>query len=1268
MRFIEDGPAIPDTLLERRDRGQVVFLCGAGVSVPSGLPNFGELTQQVVQVLDPEKDSDTAKAFDGGDVGDYSEPKVPLDQIYQLLELEYGREEVDKLVTGFLKDSSKSEPCREHELIAKISSDLEGRPQIVTTNFDRLFDKCEGVTQDRIFEPPAFPEIELGMPVHGVTHLHGRLPKPNKPSHGYILSSADFGQAYLAEGWTTRFVRALLDKFTVALVGYQAEDPPIMYLLLGLNRNGGMDRSSLYAFGKGASKDVEVKWRDRGVFPIAYNDHCDLWNTLEAWASRVEDSTRWKNSVVEMAKQNPRTLKPHERGQVAHLVRTAPGAKLFAQLDPPPPAEWLCVFDGARRVAKIGKSFPEGGEEFDPLEHYRLDDDPERADIAATGVPFGYDNLIEWRRGDTNPTTAHNLVKLQPEGNEDIPPRLRHLIHWSSKHLSDPCLAWWAARHTDLHPRLTNHLQWQIRSSDDLHRRARNTWNLILEAVKDKQRWEYNKIWSSFRYRLNSDGWIESTLRAFEDSMGPFLSFKPPIGIAGVKPPEGSWDDISLHEIARIDVEFPNDIGELDNVPNRVLTEIFRIAESHLRRALTLYHDIGTKHFTTSTCYPERHVDGKVCYLNDDAYFRWFIGLLRRMADQHSELLRLHAEKWDHEDRFFFRKLKLFVLNDSRIFKANEAAELLMQLRHEDIWDYAVRRELLFLLVDRWCEFTDENKVALADRLLAGPEQTDEWSDGSYTDIKIHLIAQYVGWLKHKGCALTNEQSDRLDNIFAQIPDWTDACATDIVTMREAPDGFYSSDYSALVLASIPVNKIIERAAVETRRDDIARKKFRPFVGLVKEHPRRALAGLSIVAKEQSYPTDRWQELISGWHGGVSARLNRVFLHRLSRLPHESILELRDVLVEHVCARLPAIYSSDPRLAWIVFDAIVSAIGSNEASSSNGGVSKSRTGILTKQHSARTYEKAINEPIGKLTEGWVNALNSLTLSGAHGIPAEFKHRLKTLLAASGDDCDHAVAIIAFQINRLYSLEPEWVLDQVVPWFDLKHRFVEPAWSGFLHSNKLFPQEIGERVRPMLVELFPTIYKWGWNGELANLATRMIIKLCIHRLNKPDGLTSNEARQCLRSMSEVDRRNAVFYLGDIGNGEMGFWKRHIIPFINAVWPRERKFKTPEMVSAWVELLGRAGDDFPLVLNCVQGFLVPVKREGFWLRRFTREGPDESLTAKHPRAVLKLLHKIISNDPMLVPYDLASILEFIRETDPNLTRNAMYARLIDLVEQQ
>ena len=137
MRFFSDGPNIPDLLLERRDQGRVVFLCGAGVSLNAGMPTFVELTQHVVDFFDPPEGSAIANSFGPWIDAEYDGPKTPLDQIFHLLYQEYGREDVNALVAERLQEGGDSDlESREHNLIARISSDQEGNPQIVTTNFD----------------------------------------------------------------------------------------------------------------------------------------------------------------------------------------------------------------------------------------------------------------------------------------------------------------------------------------------------------------------------------------------------------------------------------------------------------------------------------------------------------------------------------------------------------------------------------------------------------------------------------------------------------------------------------------------------------------------------------------------------------------------------------------------------------------------------------------------------------------------------------------------------------------------------------------------------------------------------------------------------------------------------------------------------------------------------------------------------------------------------------------------------------------------------
>jgi hypothetical protein len=47
MQLIQNGPDIPDRLMQAHEEGQVVFFCGSGISYPAGLPGFEGLVSKL---------------------------------------------------------------------------------------------------------------------------------------------------------------------------------------------------------------------------------------------------------------------------------------------------------------------------------------------------------------------------------------------------------------------------------------------------------------------------------------------------------------------------------------------------------------------------------------------------------------------------------------------------------------------------------------------------------------------------------------------------------------------------------------------------------------------------------------------------------------------------------------------------------------------------------------------------------------------------------------------------------------------------------------------------------------------------------------------------------------------------------------------------------------------------------------------------------------------------------------------------------------------
>lgn len=1268
MRFHRDGPSIPDTLLERCDAGRVVFLCGAGISVPSGMPNFIDLTRFVIEFFDPPADSETMAAFRPW-LADQSAANVPLDQIFNLLHLEYGKDEVNALVTERLSAPLEIKDFgREHGLIKRISRSQSGVPQIVTTNFDRLFEAGQEGEHLVVHVPPAFPDLNFGSKIEGITYLHGRLVDAVSESHPYVLSSADFGRAYLSEGWATNFIRQLLERYTVVLVGYQAEDPPIKYLLQGLNHDGQFDRSRLYAFDRGLPEQIEAKWRDRGVTAIAYSDHPVLWTSMEAWADRADDPRRWRASIIAKSQQDPKDLPPHERGQVAHILRTVQGARLFSEADPTPHAEWVCVMDANIRSAKRSRDNGDDAEVFDPGAAYGLDDDLEEISEDERKLGASNDNLLVWRDEDDNPHDSHRLGGRQTEGFEAIPIRLGHLITWIGKSIDSPVLAWWAIRQNGLHPRLLKQFEWQIENSKALHERARHIWSLILEHHQDPRNRNWNGDWFDLKKRINTEGWTASVLREFRKVVTPRLEIEPSYGLSQSRPPWVPWEEVHLGGLGQFKVVFFERHNEEIDIPDDLLPQVFGILEEQLTVASGLLADIETVYFQTPTCYPDREVDGREYTTEAAEVLTWLVQLFDRIAAKLPVMANAHATTWPATDAFFFRKLKLYAFNKVAAFEADHVAEEVLSLDQEAFWDIDVVRELLFLLVDRWGEFSQEKRDQLTDRVMSGPDQLSHWSDEEFPRLRDERAARYARYLELQGCELTADRSERLAEIIRGILGWNDGWATSTVIEGGSYGGMVVTDERPDAVLDLPLSEVVSRAKEELKRGFGSLTEKRPFTGLVKANPRKALSALTIAGKSDDYPEVFWSSMINELPANIAPRLRRVFLNRVARLPHAVIAELRFTLGRWLEKHLVGALEFDDDLGWTVYDHIVDGILSSGAGAAKSGLGEIRQGGKVIQRSRRTFNHAINGPVGMCTAALFHAVPGEKQKAGSLIPDYIKSRVERLFAAPGEGADHAVSIASSQLNWLMFVDPAWTKKRLIPKLIFEHQASEPAWNGFLHSGRAPSPSLSRILKPLLLDLFPRIEGFSWDRGLAKVAAEWLGFMRVFHSDEPSGLSRGEMRLVLRAMSDDTRNRFISWLRLVGRENESGWAKHVIPLLNEDWPREARYRTSASMRAWIAMLDDTGDSFPAVYEAVKGFLVPVETNDHPFYRFTREISDERpITALFPETTLDLMNRVTPRVLTRPPYELPKVLALIAETKPDLTSDPRYLRLIDLVER-
>lgn len=1263
MRFNANGPIIPDALLKRSDEGRVVFLCGAGVSLPSGMPSFIGLTQHVIDFFEPPDDSDIMRAFQPW-IDDPTGTNMPLDQIFNLLHLEYGRDEVNVLVTERLQASQENEQVGlHHNIVKRISTSSNGVPQIVTTNFDLLFELDDDLST---YAPPAFPDLAFGGSVEGITYLHGRLAAQNADKHQYVLSSADFGRAYLSEAWATNFIRNLLLHYTVVLVGYQAEDPPIKYLLQGLNHDGLVDRTRIYAFDKGAPEKIEAKWRDRGVTAIAYPEHPDLWQTMAAWAHRADDPRAWRQAVIATTEHDPKSLLPYQRGQVAHVLRSVPGAKLLANAKHPTHPEWVCVFSRFIRTAKQANSFGKDAESFEPNAAYGLDDD--LLNLSDEDYRSGiWNDLLSWRYGDENPTDAHRLGGRPPDIHSRIPLRLSYLLRWIGDGLSSPVIAWWAIKQNGLHPSLLNHIERCLDQNTELSDKARHIWNMIIYYHKDPRNHEQDSDWYELMRRAANEGWTPGILREFGRVATPMLNIAPPFGLERVRPPTADWPNIELRHLGQFKLKFLESFNDDLTVPDEVLPQVFGLLEGAMRAASGILTDIGTVYFPTPTCFLNREVDGEYLHPEGADAFKYFLELFDRLVRVSPDIALGHFLTWPIEDNFFFRKLVLYALSKEDLFGPDEVGQRVVALSQDTFWDINVSRELIFLLVDRWSAFSETVRYQLGERLLSGPDKVNQSSDEMYLNRRNETIARYARYLEMQGCALVGNQAERLVAVIDTIEDWSDKWATYSVTEHGSRFGHVGTDETPDAVVDLAVHKIIPHAKENLQRDFGSFTEKRPFTGLVKVNPRKALSALSVEARLGEHPQLFWSAMLDNLPDDIAPRLRRVFLHRLSRLPHTTIIGLRHTVCRWLEHNMTKLIEFDDELAWTVFDHVVDSVVSGGKTATESGIGEISRGGEVKPQSRRTYQHAINGPLGMCAEALFHAVSREKQEQKSPlIPDYIKSRVERLFGSPGEGSDHAISVTFSKLNDLMHIDPEWVKQQLVPMLAFDHTAAEPAWNGFLTRNQVPPTPLAVLVKPLLLRAVPWVENQAWDRDSTKIVAQFLGMLYLFRRDEEGGVSKPQMRCALRDMSDETRNQFIWWLGKIGQGNKDGWVALVSPFLNEVWPRERIFRTASSVTAWIRMLGGTGSNFPVVFGTVKRFIVPIETDSYPFYRFTHGAEEEAIAAKFPEEMLDLLDIVTPKVLSQPSYELPKILELVVEAVPDLKADRRYLRLRELAD--
>lgn len=1256
MQFVKNGPDIPERLLQAHEDGRVVFFCGAGISYPARLPGFAGLVEKLYAAVATPPNAVQQAAIKAGQ----------LDTAVGLLEADIvgGRETVRRALAEILTpDLSAPNATATHNALLTLGKCRNGNTRIITTNFDRLFEEVIAAQSLQIerFRAPLLPVPKNRW--NGLVYLHGLLTaKPTSSElDRLVVSSGDFGLAYLTERWAARFVSELFRNYTVCFVGYSINDPVLRYMMdaLAADRLLGESPPEMFAFGshaKGKENERALEWRAKNVTPILYrehNRHAYLHKTLRVWAETYRDGVRGKERiVVECAIARPlaSTRQDDFVGRLLWALSDPGGlpARRFADLNPVPSLDWLEPLSEERyQHADLGR--------FGVLPKVAADD---KLAFSLTRRPSPY-----------HLAPLMCVVDVGTRGSrwDEV---MRQLARWLVCHLDDPTLLLWLVkRGGQLHGDLIWWIEHRLDELSKLERdgdtakltrireRAPNAipgplmrtlWRLLLTGrVKS---WMRDLDLYRWRDRFKRDG-LTTTLRLeLREMLTPRVSLREPFRW----PTEDEEDreperikDLVEWEIVLSTDHVHSSLRDLpkDERWTAALPELLSDFNALLRDALDLMRELDGAEDRSDLSYMHQPSIGKHTQNRDFHDWTALIDLTRdawlTMAAQFPERAALVAEFWWHSPYPLFRRLAFFAAAQGNVIPHRRALYWVLADDQWWLWSVETEREAMRLLVALAPQLDKAMLRELEQAILVGPPRImfkDDIDPKHWTRIADREIWLRLAKIVEAGAVLGPVGKERLDALAAQYPEW--ALAVD--QRDEFPywmeSGWVGDSDPWRDFVSIPrsrrgvLNYLIANPVLAESKQDDWRKRC--------EDSFQATAyALCNLASQNVWPNDRWRDALQAW--------SEEKLHR------RSWRHMAPVLVNAPGKMLQSLAHG---VSWWL-QAIAKTFEGHEA---DFFALARRILALDHQGGVDTDEpvmRAINHPVGHVTEALLRWWYRRSLEDGQGLPEELKPTFTDLCDARIDKFRHGRVLLAAHVIALFRVDRNWTTQHLLPLFDWQCSEAEAraAWEGFLWSPRLYRPLMEVLKQPFLETARRYAALGKHDGQYASLLT-------FAALDPGDTFTIAELAGATRALPPDGLHDAaqalVRALEGAGDQRADYWTNRVIPYLHAVWPKTRDNISPALAESLGRLCIAAHDAFPEAFAVLRAWLQPASHPDYLVHRLHKA----KLPGRFPEQALSFLSLLIGDQPQWPPSDLGACLEEIRTAVPELAADQRFERLM------
>lgn len=1254
MRFIANGPAIPSQLLTARDAGQVLFFCGAGLSrAAAGLPDFIDLAGQVIDVLGSTSRSDARRLHAAAKAARddvHSQGGPDIDRVFSQLEREFEIGDIRRAVAQSLKPQREPNLAYHRALLA-LSQVRSGEVRLVTTNFDQLFEACDDTL--RSWAPPHLPDPAFAGSFQGVVHLHGSVDAAYTEVIGdaLVVSTAEFGHSYLADGWATRFIQSLMRRFTIVFVGYSAGDPPVQYLLEAVTRFDA-PTNPIFAFHAGDEEQANAQWLHRGVTPIAYDPadgHAALWDTLMAWAERARDPVGWTESVLRRAQSGPEALLPHERGMVCDVVSSSDGARALTTVLPLIPASWLRVFDARERCAR-----PSHAPNKDALKAIwmltRLDDEPwpgdEPVDYQVNHAfrPLVWDAFTLTEQDVRESTGSSRAIVLEPEdvSRTRVPPRVQSLRNWMAGVSHQPAMLWWAAGQKRLDRGLTGQISGVMTSYPARYTPAlQRQWRWLFNAWEQPERPSDLAVFELIRRA--EQGWTSELIRSAGAAFTPQIVARRAVRLPGISFAEVADDAPATIVSLGVDYGVPHRhpvipderLGEWVPRIRRLLEDGLRLERDlDLPEARPLYNLVEPGDPLITTGLP--------------ALLPLICAWMARWSVIDPPAAQRELGYWASHDGTVFTRLRTWAASVASLCDADAVADWALTMGDAAFWEPRHEPDLLCMLASRWAELEVRHRSRIEHRMLHGAIPVLEQHPNASMVTAWNRLYRWHD-LARRGVRYTQNPTGELSSLQRKAPHFTAPDASNDGQVSGIAKRF-TEDLDSSSLQSMALSDIVDSLTEDEELDFSRMVHRRPFLGLVQCRPARALRALGAATKRGIFHAGAWRTVMSPQSSiRWTPRSIQWAARRIAQLQTSDLASILREATAWLDGAAVVLQARDPEAFTRVWNSMLVA------------APKALATAWRSDGSRDWMTESLNSPVHGLLSAVVRVVQ--LESNEEALPPWARQRFDALMALPGDLHRYAVCLLARHCSEFFMSDPDATTAALLG-FAQRPQDRGPFFDGFL-SGRVIP------IPALLERLMPEFLKLAVERSLAMEEERLLVELLLHAWHgiDYDGRTTHllsdaRLRDVLAIGGDRMRSSTLWLIGRWADADPAVqgnqWRDALKPFFAEVWPRQRLARTVRTTGALVRFAMEQPTRFAEVVSMVLPYLVALPDVAL---HWYLDGSESELAKAHPAAMLQLLCAVLPMYSRHWPYGIEPIIRTLADAP----ETANDRRLTDLIRR-